>query len=92
MRIYTLKNTGEQVKETDKKLWDVVAEGYGFKTSDFGKSFFNPEDGNTYKIVGVRPNLKRPILVESINGSRWTYSVQLVKKFEIENSSVTSYL
>lgn len=53
---------------------------FGLKASDLGKTFKN-FDGDEFKIVGLRIRApKRPILAESVDGRRFIFSVESVKR------------
>jgi hypothetical protein len=65
-----------KVEGADQRKWEMYAPHMGFKKEDFGKEFISK--GETYKIIGVEPGLKFPIICQKGN-SIYKFSESSVK-------------
>ena len=73
--------TGEDKSEEAimKVEWSAKASRYGFKASDFGRSF--KIDGKMFTISGVRPkNRSYPIIGTDANGKNYKFTSSMVRE------------
>ena len=67
-------------EDKSRKDWNLYCSAYGFKASDFGRTFTTPK-GKTYKIAGINPKARvRPITAHSVpGGSEFGFTADVLK-------------